>query len=247
MFGLDDLITSYSEGAAAWIVVLVAVLLGLRHATDPDHIAAVTTLVAGTRARATRTAAALGAAWGLGHATTLFAFGVPILLLESYLPGGVQQLAESAIAVVIAYLAVRLVVRWRRGLFHVHVHDHDGVWHAHVHSHAEDTAHAHPHRARTKLGSFAIGLVHGIGGSAGVGILLVSSIESQKLGLISLALLAVFTGVSMTILSTGFGAALASRPLRSSMAAVAPGLGVASLAFAIWYGAAAWTLAPYPF
>jgi hypothetical protein len=51
----------------------------------------------------------------------------------------------------------------------------------------------------------------------------------------------------MTILSTGFGAALASRPLRSSLAAVAPGLGVASFAFAIWYGAAAWTLAPYPF
>ena len=51
----------------------------------------------------------------------------------------------------------------------------------------------------------------------------------------------------MTVLSTGFGAALASRPLRSSLEAVAPGLGVASLAFAIWYGAAAWAIAPYPF
>ncbi len=118
MFGLDDLITSYSDGAAAWIVVLVAVLLGLRHATDPDHIAAVTTLVAGTRERATRTAAALGAAWGLGHATTLFAFGVPILVLDRFLPERVQQLAESAIAVAIGYLAVRLIIRWRRGLFH---------------------------------------------------------------------------------------------------------------------------------
>jgi ABC-type nickel/cobalt efflux system permease component RcnA len=247
MFGLDDLITSYSDGASVWIVVLVAVLLGPRHATDPDHIAAVTTLVAGTRDRATRAAAALGAAWGLGHATTLFACGVPILLLDRYLPERVQQLAESAIAVVIAYLAVRLVIRWRRGLFHVHLHGHDGVRHAHLHAHTEDTEHGHPHCARTKLGSFAIGLVHGMGGSAGVGILLVSSIESQTLGLISLALLAIFTGVSMTILSTGFGAALASRPLRSSLAAVAPGLGVASLAFAVWYGAAAWTLAPYPF
>jgi ABC-type nickel/cobalt efflux system permease component RcnA len=247
MFGLDDLITSYSEGAAAWIVLLVAMLLGLRHATDPDHIAAVTTLVAGTSERATRAAGALGAAWGLGHATTLFAFGVPILLLDRYLPERVQQFVESAIAVVIAYLAVRLVVRWRRGLYHAHVHDHDGIRHAHVHSHARDTAHAHPHRGRTKLGSFAIGLVHGLGGSAGVGILLVSSIGSQTLGLISLALLAVFTGVSMTIISTGFGAALAGRPFRTSLAAVAPGLGVASLAFAVWYGAAAWTLAPYPF
>jgi ABC-type nickel/cobalt efflux system permease component RcnA len=247
MFGLDDFIASNSEGAAAWLVILVAVLLGLRHATDPDHIAAVTTLVAGTKERATRAAAALGAAWGLGHAVSLFAFGVPILLLDKYLPERAQQLAETAIALVIAYLAVRLVIRWRRGFFHVHAHEHDGVRHAHLHSHAREAEHAHPHRARTKLGSFGIGLVHGMGGSAGVGILIVASIESQTLGLISLALLAVFTGVSMTILSTGFGAALASRPLRSSFRAVAPGLGVASLAFAIWYGAAAWALAPYPF
>lgn len=109
------------------------------------------------------------------------------------------------------------------------------------------TEHGDPHRTRTKLGSFAIGLVHGMGGSAGVGILLVASIESQLLGVISLGALAIFTGLSMTILSTGFGAALASRPLRSSLTAMAPGLGVASFAFAIWYGAAAWTLAPYPF
>ena len=247
MFGLDDLITSYSDGTAAWIVILVAILLGLRHATDPDHVAAVTTLVAGTRERATPTAAALGAAWGLGHATTLFAFGVPILVLDANLPERVQQLAESAIAVAIGYLAVRLIIRWRRGLFHTHVHEHDGVRHAHLHSHAEGAEHRHPHRARTKLGSFAVGLVHGMGGSAGVGILLVASIESPLLGVISLGLLAIFTGVSMTVLSAGFGAALASRPLRSSLAAVAPGLGVASLAFAIWYGAAAWALAPYPF
>ena len=85
-----------------------------------------------------------------------------------------------------------------------------------------------------------------MGGSAGVGILPVASIESQLLGVISLGALAIFTGRSMTILSTGFGAALASRPLRSSLTAVAPGLGVASFAFAIWYGAVAWTLAPYP-
>lgn len=247
MFGLDDSIASYSDGSAVWIVLLAAILLGLRHATDPDHIAAVTALVAGTRERATRSAAELGAAWGLGHALTLFAFGVPILLLDKYLPERAQQAAETAIAFVIAYLAVRLIFRWRRGLFHVHAHEHDGVRHAHLHSHDRSVEHAHPHRARTRLGSFAIGLVHGMGGSAGVGILLVASIESQVLGVASLALLAIFTGVSMTILSTGFGAALASRPLRASFGALAPVLAVASLGFALWYGAAAWALAPYPF
>jgi ABC-type nickel/cobalt efflux system permease component RcnA len=247
LFGLDDFIASYSDGTAVWLVLLVATLLGLRHATDPDHIAAVTTLVAGTRKRATRTAAELGAAWGLGHGLTLFAFGVPILLLDKYLPERAQQAAETAIAFVIAYLAVRLILRWRRGVFHVHAHEHDGVRHAHLHSHHESTEHAHPHAARTRLGSFAIGLVHGMGGSAGVGILLVASIESQLLSVISLALLAIFTAVSMTILSTGFGAALATKPLRSSLGAVAPALAVASFGFALWYGAAAWALMPYPF
>lgn len=224
MFGLDDLIAAHSDGAAAWMVVLVAVLLGLRHATDPDHLAAVTTLVAGTKERAATSAAGLGAAWGLGHAVTLFAFGIPILLLDRYLPALLQRAAETAIAFVIAYLAVRLVVRWRTGFFH-----------------------SHPHRVRTRLGAFGIGLVHGAGGSAGVGILLVASIQSQALSVFALALLAAFTAVSMTMLSTGFGAALASRPLQASFGTVAPAFGVASFAFALWYGAAAWALAPYPF
>jgi high-affinity nickel permease len=224
MFGIDDFIASYSHGAPVWIVIAVAVLLGLRHATDPDHLAAITTLVAGGCDGASRSAAALGAAWGVGHAATLCAFGVPILLLDRYLPELFQQTAETAVAFVIAYLAVRLIIRSRRGVFH-----------------------AHPHRIRTKFGAFGIGLVHGMGGSAGVGILLVASIQSQVVGVIALAVLAVLTAVSMTLVSTGFGAALASRPVHASMASVAPAFGLASFAFALWYGAAAWTLAPYPF
>jgi ABC-type nickel/cobalt efflux system permease component RcnA len=247
MFGLDDLIASYSDGAAVWIVLLAAILLGLRHATDPDHLAAVTTLVAGTRQRAARAAAGLGLAWGAGHAATLFAFGLPILLLDKYLPERVQQTAETAIAFVIAYLAVRLLVRWRRGAFHVHEHDHAGTRHSHLHGHAGDKSHGHAHRARTRLGAFGIGLVHGMGGSAGVGILLVAAIESTWLSVVALALLAVFTGVSMTLLTTGFGATLASRPVQAGFELLAPALGVASLAFGVWYGTAAWGLTPYPF
>jgi ABC-type nickel/cobalt efflux system permease component RcnA len=247
MFGLDDLIASYSDGAAVWIVLLAAILLGLRHATDPDHLAAVTTLVAGTRQRAARAAAGLGLAWGAGHAATLFAFGLPILLLDKYLPERVQQTAETAIAFVIAYLAVRLLVRWRRGAFHVHEHDHAGTRHSHLHGHAGDKSHGHAHRARTRLGAFGIGLVHGMGGSAGVGILLVTAMESTWLSVVALALLAVFTGVSMTLLTTGFGATLASRPVQAGFELLAPALGVASLAFGVWYGTAAWGLTPYPF
>lgn len=241
MLGLDDSIAAFSSGGSVWIVLAVAVLLGLRHATDPDHLAAVSTLVAGGREQATRRAGELGLAWGAGHAVTLFAFGVPILLLDSYLPERVQQAAETAIAAVIAYLAVRLLVRWRRGEFHEHDHGHGDEEHSHLHAGHD---HRHP---RSRLGAFGIGLVHGMGGSAGVGILLVASIESTPMAVASLALLAILTAVSMTMLSGGFGRTLVSRPVSSAFGAVAPVLGGASLLFGLWYATSAWSLTPYPF
>jgi ABC-type nickel/cobalt efflux system permease component RcnA len=247
MFGLDDWIANFSEGASVWIVLLAAVLLGLRHASDPDHLAAVTTLIAGNREHAARRSGELGLAWGLGHALTLFAFGLPILLLDQYLPERVQQGAETVIALVIVYLAVRLLQRWRRGRLHLHEHAHDGVSHAHLHSHAHEAGHGHPHRQRSPLGAFGIGLVHGVGGSAGVGILLVASVESTALAVSSLAVLAVFTAVSMTLLSGGFGRTLVTRPVSSAFGMMAPALGSVSLAFGVWYATSAWSLTPYPF
>jgi ABC-type nickel/cobalt efflux system permease component RcnA len=247
MLGLDDRIAALSDGSSIWIVVVVAILLGLRHASDPDHLAAVTTLLASGKERAVRGAGELGLAWGLGHALTLIAFGLPVVLLNRYLPERIQQAAETAVAVVIVYLGIRLLVRWRQGMFHVHPHEHRGRRHSHLHGHAEERGHAHRHRTRTPFGAFAIGLVHGMGGSAGVSVLLLAGVESTALAVTSLVLLAVFTALSMWLLSTVFGLTLVSRPLRSSFNGVAPVLGVSSLAFGIWYATAAWTLAPYPF
>jgi high-affinity nickel permease len=248
MFGLDDKIAALSDGLSIWIVLGVAVLLGLRHATDPDHIAAVTSLVAGGKERAARTAGRLGLFWGLGHATTLFAFGLPIVLLNEYLPEPVQQAAEIAIAVVVVILAARLLHRWRRGHFHVHSHSHRDVQHSHVHAHESSAAvHDHPHKTRSPLGAYGIGFVHGMGGSAGVGVLILASVESTGLAIASLVLLALFTAVSMTVLSTGFGLTLVSRPVRLAFNGIAPVLGIASLGFGVWYGLAALNLAPYYF
>jgi len=221
MFGLDDHIASLSGGGSILIVLLVAVLLGLRHATDPDHIAAITTLVASGQDRARRQAVALGAWWGLGHAVTLVVFGVPILLFEAYLPENVQRGAETAVAALIVYLAVRLLVR-----------------HRHRHEHGR-------HQVRSPFAAFGIGLVHGLGGSAGVGVLLLAAIPSTTLAVTSLVVLALFTGVSMTMVTTGFGATLAAR--QGTVTAAAPVLGLVSLAFGFWYAAAAWSLMPYPF
>jgi high-affinity nickel permease len=228
MFGLDERIAAFSDGASIWVVLAVAVLLGLRHATDPDHLAAVTTLVAGGREGAARRAGELGLAWGLGHGATLFAFGLPTILFNSFIPHPIQQAAETAIGCVIVVLALRLLTRWRRGELRLH-------------------AHPHAHGARTRKAAFAIGLVHGVGGSAGVGVLVLASVRSTSLAVISLVVLAVFTAVSMSVMSSGFGSMLASRPARASLGAVAPALGCASLVFGLWYATAAWSLAPYPF
>src|SRR2546421_172474 len=165
MFGLDDKIAALSTGDALLVVVGVAILLGLRHATDPDHLTAVSTLIAGDGERGSRRAGLLGFSWGLGHATTLFAFGLPIVLFNSYLPERVQQGAEVAIGVVV----------------------------------------------------------------------------------IALLLFAFFTAVSMSIASTTFGYALSRGPVLRRFIAVAPALGVLSLAFGAWYSLGALNAVPYYF
>jgi high-affinity nickel permease len=91
MFGLDNALVGLSDGTTLLLVLAAAMLLGLRHASDPDHLAAVTTLVAGGEGRSGRRAARLGFSWGAGHATSLFAFGLPIVLWRAYLPEPVQS------------------------------------------------------------------------------------------------------------------------------------------------------------
>ena len=233
MLGLDDWIAGLSDGVSVGVVLLVGALLGFRHATDPDHIAAVTTLLASGRERASRSAARLGAWWGLGHGVTLILFGVPILLANRYLPERLQQGAETAVAGVVVFLAVRLLVRWRHGYFDLHAHPY-----------AEQD---HRHGVRSPLSAFGIGLVHGIGGSAGVGVLLLATIPSETVAVLALVVLAGFTAVSMTMVTAAFGLALGSRRLVAASAATIPALGGVSLLFGAWYAAAAWSLAPYPF
>ena len=247
MFGIDNWIASLSDGTALVVVLGVAVVLGLRHATDPDHLAAVTTLISSTRERGRRRAGELGLSWGLGHATTLFFFGLPIVVFKAYLPEPVQQAAETTVGLVIIALAVWLLVRWRRGLFHVHVHAHGGRTHVHGHTHAGGP-HGHSARpVRSRAQAYAIGLVHGTGGSAGVGVLLLATIHDRTVAVVALALFAAFTALSMALLSSGFALTLSSRRVAGSFERIAPVLGFASLAFGVWYALGAVSLVPYYF
>jgi cytochrome c biogenesis protein CcdA len=237
MFGLDHRIATLGTGETLLIVMAVAVLLGLRHATDPDHLTAVSTLLAGERGgagdrSAARRAGRLGLVWGAGHATTLFVFGLPIVLFGSYLPDPVQMAAEAAVGVLIVALAVRLLARWRRGELRP----------AHGHPHGPDGA---PLPTRSPLAAYAIGLVHGMGGSAGVGVLLLAAIPDHVEGVAALAVFAACTAVSMTMASTSFGWVLQRGAVQRAYTAIAPALGVASLAFGVWYALGAVEAVPY--
>jgi ABC-type nickel/cobalt efflux system permease component RcnA len=233
------------------LVLLISVLLGLRHATDPDHLAAVTTLIASEQERShLRKASLMGLLWGLGHGTTLVLLGLPLVLLGRYLPEAVQQAAEVAIGGIIVFLAVRLLLRWRRGLYHAHTHSHDGgPMHRHLHSHSGDASHEHVHDVpqRTALSSYAVGLVHGVGGSGGLTLLLLSTISDKAEAAVALLLFAAGTALSMALLSTAFGLAIAGGPIGRNFDRVVPVLGVLGVAFGAWYAAGALGIVTYPF
>ncbi len=232
-------------------ILLISALLGLRHASDPDHLAAVTTLIASEKDHEKlRKAGIMGLLWGAGHGTTLVLIGLPLVLFNRYLPETVQQAAETLIGLIIAALAARLLLRWRRGLFHAHAHTHDdGEAHRHVHSHAEDTSHGHAHRVpqRTPLSAYGVGLVHGIGGSGGLTLLLLSTISDKVQATGALLLFAAGTAISMALLSTAFGFAIAGGPVGRNLERVAPVLGVLGVAFGAWYTLGALGLVVYPF
>jgi ABC-type nickel/cobalt efflux system permease component RcnA len=244
---VSPLAIALSEAPTLTGVLGLAFLLGLRHAADPDHLVAVSTLIAGTRGRGSRAAARLGAAWGAGHALTLTAFGLPIVLVQAFLPGTLQRIAEAAIGAVIVALGAQLLWRWRRGSYHVHVHRHGGLQHSHVHRHAESPAHEHAHRpVRTPLAAFFIGCVHGAGGSAALGILLVAGVPDRQTAVAALIVLAGGTAVSMAALSGAVGTLLTAGAVRRRLTAAIPGLASFSMLFGLWYALAAWDLVSYP-
>jgi hypothetical protein len=217
MFGLDQKIATLGSGEAFLVVAVIAVLLGLRHASDPDHLTAVTTLVAGDHPDPRR-ARRLGLLWGAGHATSLIVFGIPIVLYRAYLPEALQTAAEFAVGLVIVALALRLLVRRHR-------HD------------------SRP--TRSPAGAYGIGVVHGMGGSAGVGVLLLSGIPDHVEAVAALILFATFTAVSMSMASMSFGYALSRDAVVRRVAPMAFGLGCLSLAFGIWYSLGALHAVPY--
>jgi ABC-type nickel/cobalt efflux system permease component RcnA len=244
MEGLDQALSQLS-GGGIWMALVAALLLGLRHATDPDHLTAVITLATEDASRGPRRASLLGAAWGCGHAATLMVFGLPVVLFDGALPEPLQRATEVAVAAVIVALAVRLLLRWRRGYLHFHSHSHGDLRHAHPHMHERRAPHpdrhSHEHRAplaRSPRLAFGVGTLHGMGGSAPVALLVLASAGGRAEAAIALAVFAIGTAVSMAAVSTAFAHCL-RRATGVRIEGLVPSIALLATAFGVWYGLAA--------
>jgi high-affinity nickel permease len=238
---LDTWLTGLFSGAPLLVALGIALVLGLRHASDPDHLVAVTSLVAADRGD-TRGAAKLGAWWGVGHAATLLVIGLPLIFFKSELPAWLESGAEKAVGVVIVLLSLRVMVKWVRGDYRTTAHGHEAhetdVPHERAYRHlrrGSDTGHRHRH-VRTPQQAMGIGMLHGLAGTGAVVLLLIAALPGQLEAAAALAVFAPMSILSMVTLTSAF-AWILTRPMIEPVyrTVLIPALGVFALMFGSWY------------
>jgi len=179
-------------------------LLGMRHALDADHLAAVATLV--TRSRSLSHTLWQGVAWGTGHTITLLLFGGAVLVLGLVLPERAALGLELAVGVMLVVLGAEVLYRLRRQRVHFHAHRHaDGAEHFHAHAHeGESRRHEperHEHGHGLPLRALLVGMVHGMAGSAALILLTLETLRTPALGLAYIALFGIGSIAGMAALS----------------------------------------------
>jgi len=236
---VDSWLTGLFSGAPLIVALGIALLLGLRHASDPDHLVAVTSLVAADGGD-TRGAARLGAWWGLGHASMLFLIGLPLIFFKSELPVWLESGAEKAIGVVIILLALRVILKWMRGDYRSGRHSHSTRAQAtdRAHRHLRrDRGHGHAHpRVRSPHQALGIGMLHGLAGTGAVTLLLLAALPTQLEAALALAIFAPMSMVSMAICTTAFAWVL-TRPAIDPVyrTVLIPAMGLFGVSFGLWY------------
>jgi len=227
---IDQWLSSMLDGAPLVVALGIAFVLGLRHASDPDHLVAVTSLVAAD-GRDIRRGAALGAWWGLGHGGTLLIVGLPLILLKTELPAWLEVGAERAVGVVILLLAGRVLWKWLRGDYRL------GAHRQHRHRHVYRSSAEHGHRGtRSPRQAFGIGLLHGLAGTGAVVLLIIAALPTQLEAAAALLVFAPMSVLSMAACTTVFAWAL-TRPVLEPMyrSVLIPGFGAFGMLFGTWY------------
>lgn len=231
-------------------ILAVGFALGMRHATDPDHVIAVTTIV--SRQRSLRSAALIGALWGLGHTLTIVAVGTAIIGFGVVIPPRLGLTMEFSVGVMLIVLGVLTLSGFLDRLrgAHVHPHPHGDFVHAHAHSHAPE-AHGHDESATT-LGRIdawfrgvglyqvvrplVVGIVHGLAGSAAVALLVLVAIPEPAWGVLYLLVFGAGTVAGMILITATTAAPFAytaHRMVRFNRW-LAVGSGVLSVAFGLF-------------
>jgi ABC-type nickel/cobalt efflux system permease component RcnA len=237
---------SGAESPLSTLVVLgLGLAFGLKHATEVDHIVAVSTIV--SEHRNLRRSVGVGALWGMGHTASLLAVGVIVLALRVAIPVWVASWLEFGVALMIIGLGISALVRAlrKRSDFHLHRHTHDGVSHVHIHFHEDGTEHAaatsataHSHTV-TLLGMkpLLVGAMHGLAGSAALTLLVLTQIQSPVVGLLYLGVFGVGSILGMLLVSglIGLPFVLTTRRLSGIHYGLQTVAGALSIAFGLWY------------
>ena len=226
-------------------------LLGLKHATEADHLVAVTTIV--SEQRSVLRAGFVGALWGVGHTISLLVAGVMVIVLEVTIPLRLANALEFAVALMIIFLGARvlyLALRRQRRI-HIHRHQHDGYAHTHLHFHHDEHAHStqstkgtHQHARLDGWRPLVVGMVHGLAGSAVLTFLVLTEVVkrgSRALGLAYLLVFGIGSICGMLLMSTLISLPIVLTARRFERIEVPMRLivGSASVAFGFYY---AWTV-----
>lgn len=162
-------------------VLAIGFVLGLQHATEADHLAAVSTIV--SEKKSLFTASLVGGLWGVGHTLSLFAVGLLVILLKFQISESLEAWLEASVGAMLVILGINALGKlFKASRIHVHSHEHDGHEHIHIHTHKSEMEEASHHRLSPR--SLLIGMVHGLAGSAALMLLVVPTIKSQPVALL---------------------------------------------------------------
>lgn len=186
-------------------LLFIGFLIGMRHALEADHVAAVATLATSTNSL--KSAIKHGAVWGMGHSLALFVFGSIVILTDSVMPETMALSLEFAVGVMLVGLGIEVIRKMLKEKVHFHTHKHgDNKQHFHAHKHEQHAPHSadkhqHEHSNAFPRKALFIGLMHGMAGSAALILLTLQTVSSPLTGLLYMLFFGVGSIIGMAALS----------------------------------------------